>query len=141
MRASGRWASGITAVAALLVSVAAGPAVAQQARSAQREGLLSRTAVPAPGTISTVVGGVGGPAPGRRVAVSLCGQFNPCPLTFAAGRLWFGDENHTARALSIATSQLTTPAGNGLGGSGNGALATAATVGRPGGSAVDSAGT
>jgi len=126
--------------------VAASPAAASLAVPALRGVLLSPATGPAPGTISTVVGGVGGPARGRRVAVSLCGQGNPCPLTFAAGRLWFGDENHAVRALSIATGWLTTPAGNGLtpngltGTAGDGGPATAAWLGTPGGIAVDSAG-
>ncbi|HET7246189.1 MAG TPA: hypothetical protein VFJ07_15260 [Streptosporangiaceae bacterium] len=62
-------------------------------------------AVPA-GTITTVAGGVGGPAKATKVAVS------PCGARFAGGSLYVGDIA-SIRQISPASDQLTTPAGTG----------------------------
>jgi NHL repeat-containing protein len=62
-------------------------------------------AVPA-GTITTVAGGVGGPAKATKVAVS------PCGARFAGGSLYVGDIA-AIRQISPASDQLTTPAGTG----------------------------
>jgi hypothetical protein len=62
-------------------------------------------AVPA-GTITTVAGGVGGPAKATTVAIS------PCGARFAGGSLYAGDVA-AIRQISPASDQLTTPAGTG----------------------------
>ncbi len=58
------------------------------------------------GTITTVAGGVGGPAKATTVAVS------PCGARFAGGNLYIGDIA-AMRQISPATDQLTTPVGTG----------------------------
>jgi trimeric autotransporter adhesin len=58
------------------------------------------------GTITTIAGGVGGPAKATTVAVS------PCGARFAGGGLYIGDIA-AIRKISPATDQLTTPAGTG----------------------------
>jgi trimeric autotransporter adhesin len=62
-------------------------------------------AVPA-GTITTIAGGVGGPAKATTVAVS------PCGARFAGGSLYVGDIA-AIRQISPASDQLTTPVGTG----------------------------
>jgi hypothetical protein len=62
-------------------------------------------AVPA-GTITTIAGGVGGPAKAPTVAVS------PCGARFAGGSLYIGDIA-AIRQISPASDQLTTPVGTG----------------------------
>src|SRR5690242_7724598 len=68
-------------------------------------GTAGAAAVPA-GTITTVAGGVGGPAKATTVAVS------PCGARFAGGSLYVGDVA-AIRQISPATDQLTTPVGTG----------------------------
>ena len=68
-------------------------------------GQAGAVAVPA-GTITTVAGGVGGPAKATTVAVS------PCGARFAGGSLYVGDIA-AIRRISPATDQLTTPVGTG----------------------------
>jgi hypothetical protein len=58
------------------------------------------------GTITTIAGGVGGPAKATTVAVS------PCGARFAGGGLYVGDIA-AIRKISPASDQLTTPAGTG----------------------------
>jgi NHL repeat len=58
------------------------------------------------GTITTVAGGVGGPARATTVAVS------PCGARFAGSSLYVGDIA-AIRQISPASDQLTTPAGTG----------------------------
>jgi len=108
---------------------------------------LPRPAV-APGTISTVAGGPGGPAPATRVALS-----DPCALVYAAGSVYveaFSD-NYVAfngarpveviRKISTATDRVTTPAGSALAGTAaDGGPASAGLAGSSCGIAVDHAG-
>ncbi len=106
-------------------AVATGPAAVQAGRSS-----------PA-GTISTVAGGVGGPA--RAVGVALDGA---CGVSFGAGRLYVADSS-AVRAVNPQTDWLTTPAGDGagfLGPEGDGGPATAATLIDTCGTALDHAG-
>jgi sugar lactone lactonase YvrE len=63
---------------------------------------------PAAGRITTVAGGVGGPGPGRLVAVT------PCDVMLSGGRALFSDANGTLRDLNPRTGRLTTVAGNGV---------------------------
>ncbi|HEV2370557.1 MAG TPA: hypothetical protein VGS19_00180 [Streptosporangiaceae bacterium] len=60
-----------------------------------------------PGTISTIVGGPGGPGPARAVPEGLV-----CGLSSAGGSLYIGD-NEVVRKVSQATGSLTNPAGTG----------------------------
>jgi len=66
-------------------------------------GQAGAAVVPA-GTITTIAGGVGGPAKATTVAVS------PCGARFADGSLYVGDIA-AIRQISPATDQLTTPVG------------------------------
>jgi sugar lactone lactonase YvrE len=75
------------------------------------------------GVISTVAGGVGGPA--RAIRVHL---FLPCGASFGAGHLYIADAT-TVRAVNPGTDRLTTPAGTGAGAPlGDGGPATRASV-------------
>ena len=110
------------AVAALaLTAASAGGHAAAAARPAGH--------APAAGTITTVAGGVGGPARATKVSVHACG------MAYAGGHLYVadatdsgtGDEAASVRMVNPATGQLTTVAGTGLGGVlGDGGLATRA---------------
>ncbi|HEX9034972.1 MAG TPA: hypothetical protein VF834_24275, partial [Streptosporangiaceae bacterium] len=69
----------------------------------------------APGTITTIAGGVGGPGPATRVSL------RPCAMTSSGGDLYVADNvnqngylSATIRAISGRTGWLTTPAGNGV---------------------------
>jgi len=66
-------------------------------------GQAGAAVVPA-GTITTIAGGVGGPAKATTVAVS------PCGVRFADGSLYVGDIA-AIRQISLATDRLTTPVG------------------------------
>jgi hypothetical protein len=68
-------------------------------------GQAGAAVVPA-GTITTIAGGVGGPAKATTVAVS------PCGARFAGGSLYVGDIT-AIRQISPASDKLTTPAGTG----------------------------
>jgi len=80
-------------------------------------------APPVPGTISTVAGGVGGPARATNVPIT-----NACGVYVANGLLYIAD-NTTVRQVD-STDRLTTPAGTGAGAPlGDGGPATSASVG------------
>jgi hypothetical protein len=83
----------------VVVAVAAGVAVMPAAASGS-------VRAPASGTVSTVAGGVGGPAKGTKVAIGA-----PCGVTLAAGSVYTGAAGTVRRVSS--TGQLTTPAGTG----------------------------
>src|SRR5438552_1756134 len=87
------------------------------------------------GVISTVAGGVGGPA--RATGVAL---LSPCGVSVAAGYLYIGDDR-SVRQVAAGTDRLTTPAGTGVTGP-VGDRGAAARAGRasPCGGAVDSSG-
>ena len=103
------------------------------------------------GVITTVAGGVGGPGPGRTVAVSPCaginGDFNDplqCDVTFAGGRLYVTDTGvaspgiSVVRSVDFGTGRLATPVGDGVSGfGGDGGRARSAAVNRPGGVSAD----
>ncbi len=59
------------------------------------------------GTISTVAGGVGGPARATKMALS------PCGVSFSGGALYIGDHG-AIRKVKPGTDWLTTPAGAGV---------------------------
>ena len=67
----------------------------------------------APGVISVLAGGPGGPAQATTVALTNVNvSSGPCGVTYAAGNLYFGDAS-SVRAVNPGTDRLTTPAGTG----------------------------
>ena len=64
------------------------------------------------GTISTVAGGVGGPAKATTVALDAF-QSQTCGVTFGGGSLYIANAN-TVRKVNPRTGWLTTPAGTGI---------------------------
>jgi sugar lactone lactonase YvrE len=130
----------VTALAAAALT-GSGPAAAA-ARPGGPKAPTARLAAAA-GTISTVAGGVGGPAKGTKVALA-----GPCGVRFAAGRLYIAGSNGrykfggfgAVREVNPRTGQLTTPAGTSAPGVlGDGGLATRANLSTCG-VAVDHAG-
>ena len=93
MKASQRAVIVATTAIALLAPAAAGAAGSASASAASRS----------PGVISTVAGGVGGPARATRVAVA------PCGVSFGAGHLYIA--GGVVRQVSPGTDRLTTSAG------------------------------
>jgi len=76
-----------------------------------REPLTSRA-----GVISTVVGGVGGPARATTIALSAVpGVAVPCGVTYGGGEVYIGS-NLSVRAVNPVNDRLTTPAGTGVSG-------------------------
>jgi hypothetical protein len=75
---------------------------------------LGRPGAPAPGTITTVAGGVAGPGPAASIAVGTG------PISYAGGALYTG-AGPVVRRIDARTGWLTTLAGNGTAGNyGNG---------------------
>jgi hypothetical protein len=82
---------------------------------------------PAPGTITTVAGGVGGPGPATSI------PFGICPISVAGGALYAGD-GALIRRIDTRTGWLTTPVGDGVSGTrGNGGPAADAQLNGAGG--------
>jgi hypothetical protein len=108
-------------------------ALAGGGRAAAAPGRASGAAVA--GVISTVAGGVGGPA--RGTSVALGGIYaGPCGVSYGAGRVLVAAEL-TVRTLNPQTGWLATPAGGSyFGRAGNGGPAARATLDGCGG-AVD----
>ena len=83
----------------------------------------------AAGVITTVVGGVGGPA--RATQVELFNRSSggaPCGVSYSAGQLYIGD-SVSVRRVNPSTDRLTTPAGTGRPGPlGDGGPATQASM-------------
>jgi sugar lactone lactonase YvrE len=119
-----------------LAVVVAGPAAAVAAAPVAATS-AARAVAAAPGTITTVAGGVGGP--GRATSVGIA----PTGLAFAGGSLYVAD-GVVARKVSEQTDRLTTPAGTGLGGNfgpdGDGGPATGASFITLSGTAIDHSG-
>jgi hypothetical protein len=91
------------------------------------------------GTISTVIGGRGGPAPATDVSIG------PCALTYVSGELYFSSYQATVDRVSQRTGLLTPIAGNGVDlpgepGPADGTPALAATLSDPCGVTADGAG-
>src|SRR5579859_3722736 len=125
MRTLQRAVVGATAAIALLA-----PAVAGAAGPASASGVASRA-----GVISTVAGGVGGPARATRVAL-----LGPCGVSFGDGHLYIADSG-AVRQVNPGTDWLTTPAGSGaFGPLGDGRRATRAYLADACGAAVDHSG-
>ena len=129
--AGGRLRRGLPAAltAALALTALAGTGQAVAAARPDGTGTPSG-AQRAAGIISTVAGGVGGPAAGTKVALS-----HPCGVSFANGHLYIADTEQVGsrtygaaiREMSPASSLLTTPVGNhAYGKFHNGVLATTA---------------
>jgi NHL repeat-containing protein len=116
-----RWPA-VACVLGLLAGTAvvgARPALAQ----AHQAGGWTASAVPAPGIITTVAGGVGGPAVATSVDTGACG------VLFAHGFLYVA-AGGSVRKIDPRTDWLTTPAGTGaLGPAGTGGPATRASLG------------
>ena len=138
----GRLMRGLLAVAAVLSVALAGGATATAATAAagsagaHRDGrtVPGTGTVPA-GTISTVAGGVGGPAKATKVAL-----FGPCGVSFGAGRVYVADEG-AVRTVDPGTDRLITLAGTGARGLlGDRGPATAASLTGVCGVAVDHSG-
>src|SRR5215831_412403 len=140
------------------VAVVAAAALASLTSSARAAAGADRAAGPAAdaGTVSTIAGGVGGPAPARRVSVNLCGLrsiTDGCGVSFARGHLYFTDletagiafgrdpNGGLIRAVSLRTGRLTTPVGVGQQGTaGDGGPAAKAQTGQLVDVAVDGSG-
>src|SRR5438128_34829 len=112
-------------LAVLVAAAGLAPAVAMstgQAQAAPHPAAVRGQV--ASGTISTVAGGVGGPARASRLAL-----FGPCGVTFSAGSVYVGD-GVALRKINPRTDWLTTPAGNGIAGPAfDGLLANRASIG------------
>ena len=97
---------------------------AGQAQAAQHPAPAAGRSQVAAGVISTVAGGVGGPAKATDVAL-----FSPCGVTYSAGSVYVADLL-ALRKISPRTDWLTTPAGNGIAGPAfDGLRATRASIG------------
>jgi hypothetical protein len=123
---------GFPVVAGGVVVAAAGAAVAgwlSLGGAGRPAAVGPGTAFPAPGTITTVAGGVGASAPARSLRLRLAA----CPVSYAGGALYAGD-GAVVRRIDTRTGWLTTPAGDGIYGTrGNGGLATDAELAAEGG--------
>ena len=125
MRTSQRTVVVASAAIALLTPAAAGAAGPPSASAP------ASTA----GVISTVAGGVGGPAKATSVGVSF-----PCGVTFGGGFLYAADGG-SVRQVDPGTDRLTTPAGTGVAGPlGDGRPATRASLSSACGVTTDAAG-
>src|SRR5215470_8746662 len=111
---------------AAAVAAAAAAALASLTGASRADAGAGRAPGPAAvaGTVSTIAGGVGGPAPARRVSVNLCGLGGireGCGVSFARGHVYFTDletagiafgrdpNGGLVRAVSLRTGRLTTP--------------------------------
>jgi hypothetical protein len=124
-------------VAALAVAIA--PLVA----AGQAAALAQPRYTAAAGVISTVSGGVGGPAEATRVPLAYPGfsdQSPPCGVSYAAGTVYVGD-TLSVRGVNTGTDWLTTPVGTGTAGRiTSGTPSAGATLGAVCGVARDRAG-
>jgi hypothetical protein len=129
------WARGAAAGALVAAALAGGGPVAA---GSYPDGTAAPRTRPAAGVISTVAGGVGGPARATRVAIpAVTGA--PCGVSFGAGRVYVANYT-TVREVTPGTDGLTTPAGTGAPGpAGNGGPGSKASV-DPCTTAVDQAG-
>jgi len=94
-----------------LLTAAACSALAVAAVSASARAQVD--AAPAPGAISVVAGGAGGPGLATTVALSnTSAQARNCGVSYAGGSLYIGD-SASVRAVSPGSDRLTTPAGAG----------------------------
>ena len=133
------WPRGAPALAALVVAAALVAGGGPAAAAARPGGAGAPRGGPSAGVISTVAGGVGGPARATTVALNACG------VSFGAGHLYIADDGPvqggSVRAVSPGTDRLTTPAGTGaVGPLGDGGRATRAGLRQPCGVAVDRSG-
>src|SRR4029077_13320236 len=101
-----RGASALVAAALPLGALAGGG----MASAAARPDWAGAAHAPAAGAITTVAGGVGGPAAATRVALNF-----PCGVSYGAGHLYIAD-TWSVRQVDPATGWLTTPAVTGLAG-------------------------
>jgi hypothetical protein len=133
IQVTGRLRRGIPGTLVLALVAAASLAGTGPAAAAQH-GAVGRPAgrLAAAGIISTVAGGLGGPAKGTKVALG-----SPCGLGYGAGSVYVGSAT-VVRKLNPAGGQVATEAGTGLGtGSGDGSPAVDAGLGEVCTTAVD----
>src|SRR4029077_11538202 len=97
-----RGASALVA-AALPLGALAGGGMASAAARPDRAGAAP---APAAGAITTVAGGVGGPATATRVALNF-----PCGVSYGAGHLYIAD-TWSVRQVDLEPTPRTTPAGH-----------------------------
>jgi hypothetical protein len=120
------WATGGLLAVAVLASgslAQAAPEPGGIARQSGQRSLAAASQRAAPGVISTLAGGVGGP--GRATAVDVS---YPCGVSFGAGALYIAG-GQTVRRVNPATDWLTTPAGtDAISPVGDGGSATSANV-------------
>ncbi len=117
----------VGAVRAAQLSARHHAVLSQESRAGAGAGRAPGPAASA-GTVSTIAGGVGGPASARRVSVNLCGLAlarDGCGVSFAGGHVYFtdletagisvgrDDNGGLVRAVSLRTGRLTTPVGVG----------------------------
>lgn len=96
-----------------------------------------------PGRIDTVAGTDQWPYGGDNIAATSASVWTPQGIVLdAAGNLYLSDTgNNRIRRVDVQSGAITTVAGNGIQGfSGDGGLATAASIGSPAGLAMDGAG-
>ena len=96
----------LVAAAALVPAAAVAGGGGRAQAGPHTGGPAARDGLAAAGVISTVAGGVSGPARATRVALS------PCGVSFAAGFVYAG-AGLEVRKVSLQTDRLTTPAGVG----------------------------
>ncbi len=124
-------AAGVTAGCGAALALVMAPVEAAETSAAD---------IPAAGTITTLAGGVGGPAQATKISFELldeCGN-----VQFANGHLYIGDElADVVRSVDPRTDQLTTPAGIGQAGfDGDNVPATTTELNTPCAATVDGAG-
>jgi trimeric autotransporter adhesin len=113
LASSGTLRRGASALAAAALTMAALTGGGAAAATARPGGAQVQPGAPAAGTISTIAGGVGGPARATQVALW------PTNVSFSAGHLYISDISSnvtlgsTVRSVNAATDALTTPAGTG----------------------------
>ncbi len=130
-RARGRAAAGVLAGCAVGLALVTAPAQALAARA---------TGTPAPGTITTLAGGVGGPALATQLVF---GPLDGCAIVnVASGHLYLGDQfGEVIRVIDARTDELTTPAGDGSQGfQGDHVRAVSTELDRPCAATIDGAG-
>jgi hypothetical protein len=115
--------AGLLALAGLAVVATSAVWVSASGRAAHSP-RAPRHGAAAPGTITTVAGGVGGPGPANGVPL------DTCPVSYARGALYVGDDLGAAvRRIGMRSGRLTTVAGDGVVGDwGNGGLAVQAEL-------------
>ena len=123
MKMTRRWRTAAAVPAVVLAGQVLTPAALATGNAGGHQGT---TGVISTGVISTLAGGVGGPAKATRVGV-----FVPCGVSYGNNHLYVANAG-SVRSVNARTDWLTTPAGTGSPGPlGDAGPATAASVGIP----------